>query len=259
MANATGLDMLAIAAHPDDIEITCGGLLIKSARSGKKTGALDLTRGEMGTHGDEHDREREYTAAADIMGLTWRGNLGMPDSGVEYTQENKLKIARVLREQRPEVVILPHWNQRHPDHLACSKLGFDACFLAGLTKLDMEGDPFRPRKILYVSYFRNTDYSFLVDISEVMETKLEAVAAYKSQFGDSLTVSDMLKMGTNELWEHSQTHNKDIFHPGVTVFELLLTRQRALGQMVGVRYAEAYTVKEQILIDDPCAMPVKSI
>jgi bacillithiol biosynthesis deacetylase BshB1 len=253
------LDILAIAAHPDDIEITCGGLLIKSADMGRKTGALDLTQGEMGTKGDENDRARELARAAEIMGLSFRGNLSLPDSAVEYNQQNKLKIARVIRERRPEAVILPHWTQRHPDHLACSRLGYDACFLAGLKKADLDGEPFRPRKILYVSYFRNQDFSFLVDISDVMRRKLEAVAAYTSQFGDSLSVDDMLSMGANELYERSQGSRKDVFHPGVVIYDLLLTRSRALGQTVGVRYAEAYTVREAVLIDDPQKMPVSSI
>ncbi|MCB2229319.1 bacillithiol biosynthesis deacetylase BshB1 [bacterium] len=259
MSDTPKLDILAIAAHPDDIEITCGGLLIKYARLGKKTGALDLTRGEMGTKGDEHDRQRELAKAAEIMGLAYRHNLEMPDSAVEFTQENKYLIAQAIRDTRPELVILPHWVQRHPDHLACSRLGYDACFLAGLKKAPLAGDPHRPKKIFYVSYFRNTDYSFLVDISDEMRQKLEAVAAYTSQFGSTLSIDDLLKMGADELHARSQRERTDIFHPGVIIYDLMLTRSRALGQMVGVRYAEAYTVKEQILIDDPLSMPVKSI
>ena len=137
--------------------------------------------------------------------------------------------------------------------------GDDACFLSGLKKIDLDGEPHRPRKIFYVSYFRNTDYSFLVDISDFMRQKLEAVAAYVSQFGETLTVGDIFEMGAEELWQRSRGAKKEIFHPGETVFELLMTRNRALGQMVGVRFAEAYTVKEQILIENPLAMPVRSV
>lgn len=234
------LDILAIAAHPDDIEITCGGLLIKMAKRGRATGALDLTRGEMGSFGNEVERDAESAAAAKILGLAYRGNLSLPDSAIEYNQANKLKVARVIRETRPELVILPHEVQRHPDHHVCARLAYDACFLAGLKKLDIEGEPFRPRKILYVSYFRNTDYSFLVDISEEFEQKCEAVAAYKSQFADPANA-------------------RRIFQPGVDIFEFMKLRARQLGQLVNVTYAEAYTIKEQILIDDPLLMPVPSI
>jgi len=259
MAKHDKLDYLAIAAHPDDIEITCGGLLIKAAKQGYQTGALDLSRGEMGTRGDETDRARELARAADVMELKWRGNLELPDSAIEINQDNKLKLAQVVRDSKAEVVILPHWEQRHPDHLACCRLGYDACFLAGLKKADLSGEPHRPRKILYVSYFRNTDYSFLVDISDVMKQKLEAIRAYTSQFGDTVTIDELFTLGADELWERRKGQSKQIFHPGETVFDLLITRQRALGQMVGVRFAEAYTIKEQLLIENPFALPVRSI
>ena len=234
------LDILAIAAHSDDIEITCGGLLIKMAKRGRKTGALDLTRGEMGTLGDTGDREAEAAAAAEVLGLSYRENFSLPDSALEFNQENKLKITAVIRTTQPELVILPHWQQRHPDHRVCSQLGYDACFLAGLKKLDVDGEPYRPRKIIYVSYFRNTDYSFLVDISDEFEQKCEAVAAYRSQFANPVTA-------------------KHIFQPGIDIFDLMRTRAAALGQLVNVKYAEAYTIKEQILIDDPQKMPVRSV
>ena len=176
------LDLLAIAAHPDDVEITSGGLMIKMAQLGRKTGVLDLTRGEMGTFGSVSERNQEAAHAGEIMGLSYRNNLSLPDSSVANTQENKLKIAQIIRDTRPELVVLPHWEQRHPDHLACSQLGYDGCFLAGLNKINLDGDPYRPRKIMYASYSRTATFSFLVDISDVFEQKCEAVAAYKSQF-----------------------------------------------------------------------------
>jgi len=234
------LDVLAIAAHPDDAEITCGGLLIKMAKVGRRTGVLDLTKGESGTFGDEQIRMKEAQAAEKIMGLSYRHFLGLPDSAVEYNQENKLKIAQVIRDTSPELVILPHWEQRHPDHLACSRLGFDACFLAGLKKMNLKGEPVRPRKIIYASYFRNTDISFLVDISDEFEQKCEAVKAYDSQFGDPI-------------------NSLQVFLPGQNIFEVMKIRGARLGQMVGVKYAEAYTIKESILVDDPQKMPVRSI
>jgi bacillithiol biosynthesis deacetylase BshB1 len=254
----TRLDILAIAAHPDDIEITCGGTLIKMVRQGRAVGALDLTRGEAGTHGDEHDRAREAAEAACVMGLAYRHNLGMQDSAVEYVHSNKLKIAEAIRATRPECVILPHWEQRHPDHLACSKLGYDACFLAGLKKLPISGEPHRPRKILYASYFRNPDYSFLVDISEEFEQKCAAVAAYKSQFGTSKSLKEIFQSYIDRLNPAAEA-NQNIFTPGINIYDLMHTRAHQLGQLVRVQYAEAFTVKERILIDDPQKMPVASV
>jgi bacillithiol biosynthesis deacetylase BshB1 len=254
------LDALAIAAHPDDVEITCGGTLIKMADLGRKTGVLDLTRGEMGTRGDENDRDAEAAAAAEAMVLSYRGNAELPDSKVENNTESRLKIAQVIRDTQPELLILPHWEQRHPDHLVCSRLGYDAAFIAGLKKAELDGEPFRPRKIIYVSYFRNSDYSFLVDISEQFERKVLAVAAYQSQFGTGIfeRAKEMLKTGLN-LYDLFKSGGKDIFAPGVNMYDLLETRGRQLGQLVGAQYGEAYTIKEQILIDDPVAMPVRSI
>ena len=234
------LDVLAIAAHPDDVEITSGGFMIKMAQMGRKTGVLDLAGGEMGTLGGASDRAAEAAAAGKVMGLSYRHNLGLPDAGITFDQANKLKIATIIRATRPELVLLPHWEQRHPDHLACSRLGYDACFLAGLKKLEIDGEPHRPRKVAYVSYFRNTDYSYLVDISDQYEQKCQAVEAYKSQFGNPVTA-------------------KHIFQPGLEIFDLMRTRARALGQLVGVKYAEAFTIKEHILIEDPQKMPVQSL
>lgn len=234
------LDVLAIAAHPDDTEITCGGLLIKMAKMGRKTGVLDLTKGESGTFGDESIRIQEANAAAKVMGLSYRQFVGLPDSAIEYNQENKMKIAQIIRDTAPELVVLPHWEQRHPDHLACSRLGYDACFLAGLKRLNLNGEPVRPRKIIYVTYFRNNDISFLVDISDEFEQKCEAVKAYHSQFGDP----------QNSLM---------VFHPGENVFDIMKIRGARFGQMAGVKYAEGYTIKETFLINDPQKMPVRSI
>jgi bacillithiol biosynthesis deacetylase BshB1 len=258
MDSPVSLDVLAFGAHPDDVEITSGGLLVKMLRRGRRTGVVDLTRGEMGTHGDEEVRSHEAAEAAKVLGLAYRENLEIPDSAVEQTQENKLRLAAVIRQTRPELVILPHWEQRHPDHLACCRLAYDACYLAGLRKLPLDGEPHRPRKILYASYYRNDDYSFLVDISEEFEQKIEAVAAYRSQFGDLQLMRDMIKQGGASA-NPTQADRKDVFSPGINIFDLMYTRGRYLGQKAGVRFAEAYTVKEKILIDDPQKMPVNSI
>jgi bacillithiol biosynthesis deacetylase BshB1 len=258
MAEAVKLDALSIAAHPDDAEITTGGLLIKLHKMGRKTGVLDLARGEMGTHGDENDRASEAAAAAKVMKLAYRHNLALPDAAIEYDHANKLKLAQIIRDTRPELVILPHWAQRHPDHLAASRIGYDACYLAGLKKLPLEGEPHRPHKIIYASYYRNTDYSFLVDISDEFEQKMEAVAAYQSQFGESASLKETIKKGLN-LYDLIKSGGKDVFSPGINIYDLLYTRSRSMGQLIGVRFAEAYTTKEHTRIDDPQKMPVRSI
>ncbi|MFH2036213.1 MAG: bacillithiol biosynthesis deacetylase BshB1 [Candidatus Zixiibacteriota bacterium] len=234
------LDVLAIAAHRDDVEITCGGTIIKLVDEGRKVGVLDLTQGEMGTKGTAEEREQDSIDASKVMGLSWRGNLSFPDAGIEVNRANKLHIARVIRQFQPDLVILPYWIQRHPDHLAASLLGYDACYLAGLKKLEIGGEPHRPRKIIYTSSFRDVKHSFFVDITPQMERKLEAVAAYKSQFDGS-------------------PQSKEIYKPGVDIFEFMKTSAAYYGQLVGVQYAEAFTIKENILIDDIINMPVRSI
>src|SRR5205085_11179914 len=178
------LDILAIAAHRDDVEQTCGGTLLKMAERGYRTGILDLTQGEMGTRGSAEDRAREAADAAQILKVSWRAALDIPDGRVENTWENRLKVARVIRQQRPRVVILPYWKGRHPDHYTCSVLGYEACFLAGLAKLELGAAPHRPFKIVYATLYYDIRPSFVVDITEQFEARLQSIYAYKSQFSD---------------------------------------------------------------------------
>src|SRR5438132_8728380 len=201
----TPLDILGLAAHRDDVEQTCGGTLLKMAQRGYRTGILDLTQGELGTRGSAEDRAREAAEAAKILCASWRQALDIPDGRVENTFENRLKVVRVLREQRPKVVILPYWKGRHPDHYTASVLGYEACFLAGLAKLDVERAfstqhsalsregvhsttgaflPHRPFKIIYATLYYDVRPTFVVDITEQFETRLQALMAYKSQFSD---------------------------------------------------------------------------
>ena len=147
------LDILAIAAHPDDVELTCGGTLLKMAQKGYKTGILDLTAGEMGTRGTPETRAKEAALAAKILKVSWRGNLGVPDSDVQPTRQNKMRLAQLIRDLRPQTVILPYWEARHPDHYHASTLGYEGCFLAGLKRLPLTGEPHRPFKILYATSF----------------------------------------------------------------------------------------------------------
>src|SRR3954469_5644556 len=234
------LDILAIAAHRDDVEQTCGGTLLKAAQRGHHTGILDLTRGEMGTRGSAEDRAREADDAAKILGVVWRRALDIPDARVENTWENRLKVARVIRETRPRVVILPYWKGRHPDHYTASPLGYEACFLAGLAKLDLEGQPHRPFKIVYATLYYDLRPSFVVDISEHFEARLESVYAYKSQFTD-------------------QEAGRADFPPQAEIRERVAAMASYYGMLVGVRYAEPFLQKEVGLVEDLISIPVKSI
>lgn len=234
------IEILAIAAHRDDIEQTCGGTLLKMAQLGHITGILDLTRGEMGTRGTERERQQEAEAAARILQVSWRQALDIPDARVENTWENRLKVARVLREQRPRVVILPYWKGRHPDHYTTSTLGYEACFLAGLAKLDLPGEPHRPYKIIYATLYYDIRPSFVVDISEQFEKRLESIYAYASQFTD-------------------QEAGKQDFPARAEIRGRVEAMARFYGMLAGVKYAEPFLQKEVGLVEDLTAIPVKSI
>jgi bacillithiol biosynthesis deacetylase BshB1 len=234
------LDILAIAAHRDDVEQTCGGTLLKMAQLGQRTGILDLTRGEMGTRGTADDRAREAADAAKILGAAWRQALDIPDGRVENTWENRLKVASVIRETRPHAVILPYWKGRHPDHYTCSIVGYEACFLAGLAKLDLQSAPHRPFKIIYATLYYDVRPTFVVDISEQFEGKFASLMAYKSQFSD-------------------QDAGKDLFVAHDEIRARLDSMARFYGLLGGVTYAEPFLQKEVGLVDDLLAIPVKSI
>jgi N-acetylglucosamine malate deacetylase 1 len=258
------LDVLAIAAHRDDVEQTCGGTLLKMAQHGRRTGILDLTQGEMGTRGTAEDRAQEATEAAKILRVSWRQALDIPDGRVENTWENKLKVVRVIREQRPRVVILPYWKGRHPDHYTASTLGYEACFLAGLAKLDFSLDasdssaalraerpqdsrqdagatkPHRPFKIIYATLYYDLRPTFVVDITELFEARFQALMAYKSQFSD-------------------QEAGKDLFPAKAEVRARIEAMARFYGLLGGVTYAEPFLQKEVGLVEDLTMIPVKSI
>jgi len=239
-STTTTVDALALAAHRDDIEITCGGLLIKLKDLGYTTGICDFTAGEMGTRGTAEDRANEAAAAAQVMGVSHRENLSMPDAKLENTMANRMKVAEVIRRLKPKLVILPHRSQRHPDHRVAGEIGYDACFAAGLKKMDLPGEPHRPHKILYAAFFRPPPYTIIVDITDQIDRKIEAVRAYVSQFGTREGASS-------------------IYQPGVDIFELITIDARRMGQMIRKPYGEAYFMKDAIEIDDPIKMSVPSI
>ncbi|HEY6938352.1 MAG TPA: PIG-L family deacetylase [Terriglobales bacterium] len=326
--NNPSLDILAIAAHRDDVEQTCGGTLLKMAQRGRRTGVLDLTQGEMGTRGSAEERAAEAAEAARILQVSWRQALDIPDGQVENTWANRLKVARVIREQRPRVVILPYWQGRHPDHYTASVLGYEACFLAGLAKLGKaafspqqsafsptgeaethasgvaqpdvrrreraagrlrakgpdlparsasrsqsqfsgmppetsveahgfsrgkfeagekaalaavaELPPHRPFKIVYATLYYDVRPTFVVDITEQFEARLQSIYAYKSQFTDQAA-------GAADFPAHAE------------IRERVATMAGFYGLLAGVKYAEPFLQKEVGLVEDLLQIPVKSI
>jgi len=234
------LDILAIAAHPDDVEQTCGGTLIRMAEQGYRTGVLDLTAGDMGSRGTPEIRLKEADAAACEMRLSWRGNLRLPDARLENTIGVRMTLAMEIRNLRPRVVILPYWEARHPDHYRTSEIGFEACFLAGLKKLDEESEPHRPHKILYSSLYANVTPSFVVDISNHFERRMAALFCYQSQYDQAAEAT--------ELFPDSQE-----------IRERLGAIARFYGNLIGVKYGEPFVVKEMLRVDDIAAMGVRSL
>jgi N-acetylglucosamine malate deacetylase 1 len=235
------LDLLAIAAHPDDVELSSGGTLLRMAQQGYKTGILDLTAGEMGTRGTRETRAQEAAAAAKMLQVTWRGILGVPDSDVQASRANKLLLAAKIRELRPKTVILPYWEARHPDHYNASTLGYEGCFLAGLKQLPIEGTAYRPFKILYSTAYAEVRPTFVVDITEQYDQRKRAILAYASQFPAQLPQNEGVHLGLDELEN-----------------EMSMLARR-YGQMIGVKYGEPYLTKELMKVDDVVKMDVRSI
>ncbi len=242
-ARSTKLDVLAIVAHPDDAELSCGGTLIKCARQGRRVGVLDLTRGEMGTRGTPEIRAREAARAAKVMGLHHRENMGLRDAQLEPTLENKLAVAARLRALRPRVVILPYWEGRHPDHYHTSQIGYEACYLAGLKKLELPGAPHRPFKILYSALFyqyKPVWPTFVVDITREYEQRARAVACYRSQF-------------------RGPRVQKGVHFPLTNLKELMATLCGFYGALIGVRYGEPFLTRETLQVEDVVELPVRSL
>ncbi len=236
------IDILAIAAHRDDVEQTCGGTLLVMEALGRSTAILDLTRGESGTRGSASEREAEAGDAARILKVKHREALDLPDGNVENTYANRLKIAAVLRRLRPRVVILPFWQGRHPDHYTTATLGYEACFVSGLSRLELPGgDPaHRPYKILYASLYADVRPTFVVDITPHIETRLQALLAYRSQYAD-------------------QPQGGGLFVPEAEIRERTFSTARHYGLLAGVRYAEPFVQKEVALVNDLLLLPVQSI
>jgi bacillithiol biosynthesis deacetylase BshB1 len=253
VADAFAADVLAIAAHRDDVEQTCGGTLLRMASRGLRTAILDLTQGEAGTRGTAGERAAE---AARLLGVGWRQALDLPDGAVANTLDNRLKIVRVLRLLRPRVVILPYWRARHPDHAIVAAMGYEACFLSGLTKapavrpaapaeLSVEepvetGSAHRPFKIVYASLYADVRPSFIVDITPFIEQRHAALMAYRSQYAN-------------------QPAGSALFVPEEEIRERTFAESRHYGLLAGVRYGEPFVQKEVGLVDDLTLLPVQSL
>lgn len=233
-------DILAIAAHRDDVEQTCGGTLLRMASRGLRTAILDLTQGEAGTRGTAEERAREAEEAANILGVGWRQALTFQDGAIENTLENRVAIVRVLRQIRPRVVILPYWQARHPDHAMVGTLGYDACFLSGLRKVDTGSEPHRPFKIVYASLYADVRPTFIVDISPFIEQRHQALMAYRSQYAD-------------------QAAGSGLFVPEEEIRERTFAEARHYGLLAGITHGEPFVQKEVGLVDDLTLVPVQSI
>jgi N-acetylglucosamine malate deacetylase 1 len=240
MADQAIAEILAIAAHRDDVEQTCGGTLLRMKARGVSTAVLDLTQGEAGTRGSAEERAAEAAEAARILGVSWRRALDIPDGRVENTWENRLKIVEVLRRVRPRVVILPYWTGRHPDHYTSSTLGYEACFLSGLARIDTGTAPHRPFKIVYASLYADVRPSFVVDITDFIEDRHRALMSYKSQYAN-------------------QSAGAGLFVPEEEIRERTFAEARHYGTLAGVRYAEPFVQKEVGLADDLTVLPVQSL
>jgi bacillithiol biosynthesis deacetylase BshB1 len=240
MAEPPIAEVLAIAAHRDDVEQTCGGTLLRMKSLGVSTGILDLTRGEAGTRGSAEERAAEAAEAARILGAGWREALDIPDGQVENNWANRLKLVAVLRRLRPRVVILPYWTGRHPDHYNSATLGYEACFLAGLAKIETGAAPHRPFKVIYASLYADVRPAFVVDITDFIEDRHRALMAYRSQYAN-------------------QAAGSGLFVPEEEIRERTFAEARHYGTLAGVRYAEPFVQKEVGLVDDLTLIPVQSL
>lgn len=237
---STRLDLLAVGCHPDDVELTCGGTMRRAADQGHRTGILDLTRGEMGTRGTPELRAREAACAGDVLGVAVRENLGLPDAGLANDDDSRVRAVNALRRLRPDTVILPWIRGRHPDHRVGSELMRDACFLAGLARYG-EGEPHRPRKVLYSASFREDvpQPTFVVDISEQFDRKMEAIRCYASQF-DGVTQAG------------------EAFPTGQPLYELIESQNRHYGSLIRRPYGEPFATEETMMVDDVVGLGVSS-
>ena len=237
----TSIDVLAIAAHRDDVELTCGGTLLKALEFGKTTAIIDLTQGETGTRGSAELRAEEASRAAEILGVSARINLGLPDAGIINSPETRAELAVAIRRFAPRVVIAPSQNGRHPDHRVTAELVRDACFIAGLRKIEPSVPAHRPHKVINCLTFREDHIkpTFVVDISSVFERKLEAVRAYASQFNDAVQAGE-------------------VYPNGEPLLDIVRHQAAHYGSLIRSRYGEPFYTAETMRVDDIASLQVST-
>lgn len=237
----TKVDVLAIAAHPDDVELICGGSLIRAQMLGRSTGIIDLAAGEMASRGTPQLRAEEAARAAKVMGVSVRENLGLPDGGIVNTPATRAKLAVAIRRLQPKIVMTHSLYGRHPDHPTVAQLVRDACFVAGLKMIEPSVPAHRPLKVLHALSYRedNQKPTFVVDISEAFERKLEAVACYASQFGDAVQAGEVYPNGEplRDLIRHHAAH---------------------YGSLIRCRYGEPFYTTETMRVDDVTSLEVST-
>jgi bacillithiol biosynthesis deacetylase BshB1 len=235
------LDVLAVGAHRDDVELTCGGTLARLRRLGRRTGILDLTQGEMGTRGGAESRADEAARAADVLGVAMRENLALPDAAITNTPETRMLLAAVLRRWRPAVVIAPAPRGRHPDHRVTSQLVRDAVFIAGLAKVAPELPAFRPRKVVHAIAYREDHIkpTFVVDITDDFDTKMAAVRCYASQFDGALQAGE-------------------VYPTGDPLYHVLRHQAAHYGSLIRCRFGEPFYTSETMKVDDISTLDVST-
>ena len=226
------IDCLAFGAHPDDIELFCSGLLAKLTKQRYTTGIIDLTRGELSSNGTREIRESETKKASEILQVTIRQNLEFQDGNIENNHQNRIEIIKQLREYQPNIVLLPYWEDRHPDHVAASKIITDACYYSGLSKIDTNQEPHRPKTILYYMMHSIFTPSLIVDISKEMDTKIKAIKSYESQFGQS------------------DEKNNETYINKPEFFDSIVNRAKFYGYEINAKYGEPYYYKGILKIDN---------
>jgi N-acetylglucosamine malate deacetylase 1 len=236
------VDLLAIAAHRDDVELTCAGTLLKAVDAGYRTGILDLTAGETGTRGSAEIRAAEAERAAEILGVSERRNAGLPDAHLENDESTRRVLVEQIRHFAPRVVILPFPVGRHPDHRIAAELGRDACFLSGLARYGVAGSAHRPHKILYALSYREDPVkpTFVVDVTAQFERKLAAIRCYASQFDGAKAAGE-------------------IFPTGQDLYSLVETQNAHYGSLIRSRYGEPFYTEETMVVEDVVALGVQSM
>ncbi|MFL5638523.1 MAG: bacillithiol biosynthesis deacetylase BshB1 [Gemmatimonadaceae bacterium] len=235
------VDILAIAAHPDDVELICGGALVRANMLGRTTAILDLAAGELASRGTPEIRANEAAKAAKVMGVSVRENLGLPDGGIQNTPETRAKVAVVIRRLQPRIVMTHSLHGRHPDHPVVAQLVRDACFVAGLKKVEPKLPPHRPLKVLHALSFRedNQKPTFVVDISDALEKKLEAVRCYESQFGEAVQAGE-------------------VYPNGEPLADLIRHHAAHYGSLIRCRYGEPFYTTETMRVEDVAALEVST-